>query len=84
MTRHDWVEKMIHWELCKKLTFDHTNKLYMHTSESVLENKMHKLLWDFGIQTAHLISARRPELAIIKNNNNNHNTKEDESRDHSN
>ena len=25
-TRHDWVEKVIHWELCKKLKFDHTNK----------------------------------------------------------
>ena len=22
--RHDWGEMMIHWELCKKLKFDHT------------------------------------------------------------
>ena len=24
-TRHDWVVKMVHKELCKKLKFDHTN-----------------------------------------------------------
>ena len=22
-TRHEWVGKVIHWELCKKLKFDH-------------------------------------------------------------
>ena len=32
----------------------------MHKPESVLENKTHKLLWDFEIQTDHLISARQP------------------------
>ena len=26
---------------------------------------MHKLLWDFNIQTDHLIAARRPDLIII-------------------
>ena len=25
-TRHNWVRKVIHWELCKKLKFDHKNK----------------------------------------------------------
>ena len=29
-TRYDWVGKVIHRELCKKLKFDHTNKRYMH------------------------------------------------------
>ena len=37
----------------------------MPNSTSVLENDAHKLLWDFGIQTDHLISARRPDLIII-------------------
>ena len=23
-TRHDWKEKVIHWELCKRFNFDHT------------------------------------------------------------
>ena len=24
--RHDWLGKVIHWEMCKKLKFDYTNK----------------------------------------------------------
>ena len=64
-TRHDWVGKVIHWEMCKKFKFDHTNKWYMHNPAAVLENDRHKLLWDFDIQTDHLISARRPYLIVI-------------------
>ena len=63
--RHDWVGKVIHWEMCKKCKFDHTNKWYMHNPAPVLENDTHKLLWDFNIQTDHLIPARRPDLIII-------------------
>ena len=37
----------------------------MNNPEFVPENEMHKLLWDFEIQTDHLISARRPDLVII-------------------
>ena len=66
-TRHDCVGKVIHWEICKKLKFDHTNKWYMHSPAPVLENDTHKLLWDFDIQTDHLILARRPGLIIINN-----------------
>ena len=64
-SRHDWVGKVIHWELCKKFEFDHANKGYMHNPESVQANEMHKIPWDFDIQTDHLISARRPDLVII-------------------
>ena len=67
-TRHDWVGKVIHWEMCKKFKFDHTNKGYMYNPASILENEIHKLLWDFDIQTDHLISARRPDRIIINNN----------------
>ena len=63
--RHDWVGKLIHWEMCRKFQFDHTNKCYIHNSAPVLENDSHKLLWDFNIQTDHLIPARRPDLIII-------------------
>ena len=38
----------------------------MYNPTPVLENDTHKLLWDFDIQTDHLISARRPDLIIIK------------------
>ena len=41
--RYDWVGKVIHWEMCKKLKFDHTNKWYMHNSVPILKNDTHKL-----------------------------------------
>ena len=37
----------------------------MHDPSPVLEHSTHKLLWDFNIQTDHLIPARRPDLIII-------------------
>ena len=51
--------------MCKKFEFDHSNKWYMHNPAPVLENATHKLLWDFNIQTDHLIPAWRPDLIII-------------------
>ena len=64
-TRHDWVGRVIHWELCKKLKFDHRNKWNMYNLESVLENDTHKLCWDFEIKMDHQFSATRPDLIII-------------------
>ena len=63
--RHEWVGKVIHGVICKKLKFDYTNKWYMHNPGPVLENDTHKLRLDFDIHTDHLISARRPDLIII-------------------
>ena len=37
----------------------------MHDPAAVLENDTHKILWDFEIQTEHLISTRRPDLLKI-------------------
>ena len=65
--RHDWVGKVIHWEMSRKFQFDHTNKWYMHNPAPFLENDLHKLLWNFNIQTDHLIPARRPDIIIINN-----------------
>ena len=65
-TKHDWVRKVIYWELCKKLKFDHTTKCYMYKSESVQENETYKILWNLGMQTDHLIATRRPDRVIIK------------------
>ena len=64
-TRHDWVGKVIHWEMCKKWKFHYNNKWYMHNSAPIQENDSHKHLWDFDIHTDHLISARRTEIIII-------------------
>ena len=43
-TKHDWLGKVIHWELCKRLKFDHTNKWYMQKPKSILENETHRIL----------------------------------------
>ena len=64
-TRYDCVGKVIHWELCRRLQFYYTTKWYMNKPKSVLQNEMHKILWDFKIQTDHLILARRPDLVLI-------------------
>ena len=52
---------------CSKLAqkFDHINKWYIHNQAAVLENDIHKLLWDFDKQTEHLTYARIPDLIII-------------------
>ena len=33
--------------------------------ESVLDNEDYKILWDFSIQTDHVIEARRPDLVLV-------------------
>ena len=38
----------------------------MHKLEFILENETHKIFMEFEIQTDHLISARRPDLMIVK------------------
>ena len=40
------------WELCQRLKL-------------ILENELHKIIWDFEIQTDQLIRTRRPELVLI-------------------
>ena len=63
--RHDWVGKVIHWEMCKKFKFDHANKWYMHNPAPVLENDTQKLIWDFNIQTDHLIATKKKKIYKI-------------------
>ena len=64
-TRHNWVGKVIYWKQSKKFLNDHANKWYIHNPESVLENEMQKVLWDFEIQTDHLISVRWLDWVIV-------------------
>ena len=42
----------------------------MLNPEPVLENETHKVLRNFEIQTDHLISARRSDLAIVNEKEN--------------
>ena len=52
-------------EFSKKWKCEHTNKLYKHNPEFVLENETYKLFWDFETQTDRLISARRLDIVIV-------------------
>ena len=56
---------IIIWELRMKFKFSLTNKWYMHNPEFILENFAQKILWDFEIQTDHLIPVRRPRMEIV-------------------
>ena len=55
---------LIYWELCKRLKFDPTNKLYKHKSECS-KNEMHKILWRIEIQMDHPILTKRSDLVLI-------------------
>ena len=59
---------MIDWVICQKFKFDHTNKWYIRSPESVLENKTRKLLWNDEMQMGHLISAKQSDLVIVNKN----------------
>ena len=48
LRRHEWVGKVIHGELCKKLKFDNTTQWYLHKPDSFLENETRKILWDLA------------------------------------
>ena len=54
--------KIVHWKLARKCNFEAGDKWYEHEPESVLENENYKILWDFSIQTDHVIEARRQDL----------------------
>ena len=60
-TRYSRVKRWSTGVVYQKLKFDHTNKWYMHNPETVQENEMHVVLWDFEIQTDHLISTWQPK-----------------------
>ena len=64
-TRHDWMGKVIHKELYNISKFNYTTKWYMHKLECIQKNQAHKILWDFEIQTDHLIPARRSNREIV-------------------
>ena len=63
--RHDNLGKMVHWKLARKFNFEAGDKWYEHEPESVLENGDYKILWDFSIQTDHVIKARRSDLVVV-------------------
>ena len=57
--------KTVYWKPARKYNTEVVDKWYEHEPESVLENEDYKILWDFSIQTDHVIEARRPDLAVV-------------------
>ena len=68
--RLDDLGKIVHWKLARKSNFEAGNKWYEHESESVLEIEDYKILWDFSIQTDHVIEARRSDLFVVNKKEN--------------
>ena len=68
--RHDWIGRKIHWEVCKKYGLHTKDRWYEHEPQSVCENEEYKILWDFSIQTDHVIEARRPDMITVEKKNN--------------
>ena len=65
--KHEWLERAIHRELCKKLKFMHTDKCYIHKPEFALEKKTHRILWNYELQIVHSAQDRRPDVVSINN-----------------
>ena len=63
--RNDWVERRIHWEICRANGIHVKSKWYEHQPEAVIGNDSCKIFWDFTVQTDHFITARRPDIIFI-------------------
>ena len=63
--RHDNNTKIVHLELCQKFGLVGKVKWYNHKLASVVENDRIKILWDFNIQTDHVIQHRRPDIVVL-------------------
>ena len=57
----DNLGKVVNWNLARKCKFETGDKSYEYEPDNVLENEDYKILWDFSIQTDHVIEARRPD-----------------------
>lgn len=51
--------------MCKRFGFDYIEKCYQHKAKIDLENKNHKVLWDFDTQTDYTVQAKRSNMIIV-------------------
>ena len=63
--RADKIDGLEAASVLKVGNFKAGDKWYEHEPESALETEDYKLLWDFGIQTDHIIEAWRSDLARV-------------------
>ena len=66
--RHDNIARIVHLELCQKFGLVGNVKWYNHKPVSAVENDRVKILWDFNIQTDHVIQHRRPDIVVLYKN----------------
>ena len=62
--RHDNVERIVHWEICKKYYLPRAEQWYNHKPKGVTENDSIKVLWDFNINADYEIKHRRSDIVI--------------------
>ena len=68
--RHDSVGRRVHWEVCKIYGIEVRDRWYEHDAIPLTENGRCKIIWDFNIQTDHVIQARRPDMIVINKKGN--------------
>ena len=66
--RHDNIARIVHLELCQKFGLVGEVKWYNHKPAGAVENDRVKILWDFNIQTDHVIQHRRPDIVVLYKN----------------
>ena len=57
------MAQLIHWNLFKKYESDQVRHWHAHTAEKIMGNKKVIVLWNFTIQTDHVIQTRRLDFA---------------------
>ena len=51
--------------MLENCNFESGEKWYGHEPESALEREDYKILWDFSIQTDHVVEVQRPDLVVV-------------------
>ena len=61
--RHDWLER---WST-GNCAVNYIDQSYIHGQETVLENEIYKIKWDFEIKVNHPIQAIKLDIVIVNN-----------------
>ena len=60
---------MVHWSLCREYGLQCASRCYEQygSKHPVMENTEVKILWDFNVETDHMIVHRRPHIVVLEN-----------------
>ena len=65
--RHDIIARNVHLELCHTFGLVGKIKWYNHKPASAVENDRVKIMWDFNIQTDHVIQHKASHSCAVQN-----------------